>query len=160
MALDEAVGKNWFPLYTDVQSMAIAVFMLHDSPHFSDVHQIQMHDFLAGKTTFGTIAEPRAWLLDNAAFERRLAKRNLVTPIDPAQFGMTVTKVFSVDRPLPETDYSILRGLVAVSDLVPVPGLRSHIHETADDLLLPGVANVYLLEKQGGSSTDVTDKKE
>lgn len=147
LAVDEAVRQNWFPLYTDVQSMAIAVFMLHDSPHLSELHQIQMHDFLTGKTTFGTIAEPRAWLLDNAAFERRLAKRNLVTPIDPAQFGMTVKKVFTVDRPLPDADYSILRGLVAVSDLVPVPGLRSHIHETADDLLLPGVANVYLLEK-------------
>jgi hypothetical protein len=147
ISLDEAVRQNWFPLYVDVQSMSIASFMLHDSPHRAELHQIQMHDFLAGKTTFGTIAEPRAWLLDNAAFERRLAKRNMVTPIDPAQFGMTVTKVFTVDRPLPAVDYAILSGLVAVSDLVPVPGLRSHIHETADDLLLPGVANVYLLEK-------------
>jgi len=146
-SLDEAVRRDWFPLYTDVQSMAIAVFMLHDSPRLPELHQIQMHDFLAGKTTFGSIAEPRAWLLDNAAFERRLAHRNLVTPIDPAQFGMKVTKVFSVDRPLPDMDYAILRGLVAVSDLVPVPGLRNHIRDTADDLLLPGVASVYLLEK-------------
>jgi hypothetical protein len=145
--LDEAVRRDWFPLYTDVQSMAIAAFMLHDSPRFADLHQIQRHDFLTGKTTFGTVAEPRAWLLDNAAFERRLAKRNLVTPIDPAQFGMKATPVFTVDRPLPAMDYSILHGLVAVADLVPVPGLRSHIHETADDLLIPGVANVYRLER-------------
>jgi hypothetical protein len=148
LSLEQAVGNDWFPLYTDVQSMAIAAFMLHDSPHLADLHQIQMHDFLAGKTTFGTIAEPRAWLLDNAAFERRLARRNLVTPIDPAQFGMAVTNVFTVDRPLPAVDYAILGGLVAASDLVPVPGLRSHIHETADDLLLPGVARVYRLEKK------------
>jgi hypothetical protein len=148
LAVDEAVEKDWFPLYTDVQSMAIAAFMLHDSSRLAELHQIQMHDFLTGRTTFGKIEEPRAWLLDNAAFERRLAGRNLVTPIDPAQFGMQVTKVFTVDRPLPDADYSILRGLVAASDLVPVPALRSHIHETADDLLLPGVANVYRLERQ------------
>lgn len=147
IALDEAVKQNWFPLYTDVQSMAIAAFMLHDSPHLAELHQIQMHNFLTGVTTFGTVAEPRAWLLDNAAYERRLAHRNLVTPIDPAQFGMSVTKVFTVDRPLPAMDYAILHGLVTVSDLVPVPGLRAHIHETADDLLLPGVANVYRLER-------------
>jgi hypothetical protein len=147
IALDEAVRQNWFPLYTDVQSMAIAAFMLHDSPRIAELHQIQLHNFLTGVTSFATVAEPRAWLLDNAAYERRLAKRNLVTPIDPAQFGMTATKVFTVDRPLPAMDYAILHGLVAASDLVPVPGLRAHIHETADDLLLPGVANVYRLER-------------
>jgi hypothetical protein len=147
MALDQAVRQNWFPLYTDVQSMAIAAFMLHDSPHFSELHQLQLHNFLTGVTTFATVAEPRAWLLDNAAYERRLAKRNLVTPIDPAQFGMKPTPVFTVDRPLPAIDYSILAGLVAVSDLAPVPGLRAHIHDTADDLLLPGVATIYRLER-------------
>jgi Dolichyl-phosphate-mannose-protein mannosyltransferase len=146
-ALAEAVRQDWFPLYTDLQSAAIASFVLHGSPQAAGLHQIQIHDFLAGTTSFGTIAGPRAWLLDNAEFERRLKTRNLVTPIDPAQFGMKVTPVFTVDRPLPAIDYAILHLLVRAADLVPAAGLRAHIHETAEDLLLPGVATVYRLDR-------------
>lgn len=147
LALAEAGRQGWFPLYTDLQSASIASFLLHDSPRAAALHQVQLHDFLAGTTSFGTIAEPRAWLLDNAEFERRLATRNLVTPIDPARFGMRVTPVFTVDRPLPAIDYAILRLLVRVADLLPAAGLRAHIHETEDDLLRPGVATVYRLDK-------------
>jgi len=147
VATEAAISQGWFPLYADVQSITIASFLLHGSPRAADLRAAQQHDFLAGKTSFPEITEPRAYLLINEEYARRLERRNLVTPIDPARFGMKVTPVLSVDRPLPAISYAAMRAMVAIANLLPIPALREKVNRTADELTAPGVARVYRLDR-------------
>lgn len=147
IATQEAMRNGWLPLYTDVQSIMVAGFLVQGSPHTKEVRAVQAHDFLTGTTTFEPILEPRAFLLINQEYARRLERRNLVKPIDPAQFGMRVTTALSVDRPLPAISYASMNLLVALANLVPVKAFRDKINETAAEVAAPNVAVVYRLER-------------
>jgi len=147
IATREAMRHGWMPLYTDVQSISVSSFLMRGSPRAGAVRAAQTHDFLTGKTTFQTITEPHAFLLINQEYARRLERRNLVTPIDPARFGMRVTTVLSVDHPLPAVSYAAMNVLMALANLVPVRAFRDKINETATEVTAPNVAVVYQLDR-------------
>lgn len=147
LAVQEAVRNNWFPLYTEVQSIQVARFLLHGSPHAAQVMPAQEHDFLRGETRFRDVSEPRAWLLINEEYSRRLERRNLVKPIAPERFGMLVVPVLSIDRPLPGISYVALDVLARAADLLPIASLRTKIRDTAQEAMAPGVAKVYELSR-------------
>jgi hypothetical protein len=147
IATAAAVDHHWFPLYADAQSMGIVQFMLHDHPQANEVRTVQHHDFLAGVTTFGSIAEPRAYLLINYDYARKLEQRSLVVPIIPSQFGMTAKEVFSVDNPMPASTYRILRALAYLGGFLPVAALRDHIHAATDEVMRTGDVKIYELER-------------
>jgi hypothetical protein len=147
LATQEAVRNGWLPLYTDLQSILVAGFLSTNSPQAKQIRAVQAHDFLAGVTTFREIPEDKAYLLINQEYARRLERRNLVKPIDPARFGMRVEKVLSVDRPLPTISYTSLRILVGLANLAPVQRLRDKVNETAAEITTPGVVVIYRLER-------------
>jgi hypothetical protein len=146
-AVAAAVANHWFPLYVDLGSSGVASFLLHDSPLLPDVHLVQFHDYLKGTTWFGTIEQSSAYLMLNEDREREQARRNLVTRTTPDQFGMKATEVLSVDNPMPPICYVILRGLAWMAAAAHVPGISAQVHETAREVLLPGDAKVYRLER-------------
>jgi hypothetical protein len=146
-ALDITVAQNYFPLYPDNGSSPLAKFVLHDSPRRADVHYIHNHDFLAGKTTFGSVDQSPAYMLINYDFQQRLLERSLVQPLDPQHFGMRVREVASIDNPAWPVSYSILRLLGFAGGMLPIASVRDHIQKTAQDVLRPQDARIYRLDR-------------
>jgi hypothetical protein len=145
-ALDEAVAHNWFPLYTDVQSIAIADFVLHDTVHRADVHPAQTHNFLTGQTSFATIPDSSAYVLINDGFGARLRQRNLVTPIDPTKYGLKATLLANVGASLPLGAPLILAPLDILEAALPA-AMGSKIAHLTDDARNPSVVRIYALDK-------------
>ena len=145
LSVAAALEHRWFPLYPDVQSMGIVLFLLHGRPEEALVHTVQRHDFLRGVTSFEPIPQAPAYLLVNEAYARQLQVRNLVRPIDPASFGFKPTQVFQVDRPMPATSYAALDLLAAAARLVP-GATGAHIRATVTEVLRPGDARVWRLD--------------
>ena len=146
-ATEAALRSGWFPLYPDIGSAPIVAFMLHNSRQNRNVHFIHHHNFLTGKTTFDTIYVNRAYLMINYDTQRQLQARNFVVPLDPSQFGMRVTQVVSIDNPAWGISYNILRLLARLGEIVPVASIREHMQTTAHEVLRPGDAKIYRLQR-------------
>jgi hypothetical protein len=146
-ALEIATAQNYFPLYPDNGSSTIAKFVLHDSPRRADVHYIHNHDFLAGKTTFGSVDQSPAYMLINYDFQQRLLERSLVRPLDPQHFGMRAREVATIDNPAWPVSYSILRLLGFAGGMVPIASVRDHIQKTAQEVLRTQDARIYRLDR-------------
>ena len=146
-ALAQVERENLFPLYSDLQSANILKFLLHGQPRGSEFHEVQTHNFLTGESRFAAIVPDRAYLLVNREYVDRLARRNLVAKLTPERFGMQASPVFTVDRPMPAIDYTILRALAWAARFLPIPAIRAHIQETADEALQPAIVTVYRLER-------------
>jgi hypothetical protein len=145
-ALAEAAAQSWFPLYTDVQSLSIAAFLLHDTPHASAVHAAQTHDFLTGSTSFATIGETPAFLLINEAFAARLRQRNLVKPIDPASFGFKATQAAMVGAGTPVGGRALLWAFDEAAKWTPAP-LATRSSALVTDAEDPAMVRIYRLDR-------------
>jgi hypothetical protein len=146
-ALNDAVAGNWFPLYTDVQSISIADFVLHDSGHRQDVHAAQTHDFLTGQTSFATIDGTHAFLLINEGFAARLQQRNLVKPIDPSGFGMHATQIAAAGGVQSASGGVFLAALGDLAAVAPAPAKRK-LEAIIADAEDPAMVRVYRLNRQ------------
>lgn len=146
-ALARIQRDNMFPLHSDLQSGAIIVFLLHGTARAHDYREIQFYDFLTGKASFGTIDGDRAYLLINREYTERLAAGSLVPPLTPDRFGMRVTRVFTIDHPLPAVDYAVMRGLAWIAQFLPITSIRDQIQRTAADSLRPATVTVYRLDR-------------
>ncbi len=146
-ALHEAVTRDWFPLYTDVQSISIADFVLHDSAHRQDVHPAQTHDFLTGQTSFAAIEAANAFLLINEGFAARLQQRNLVKPIDPSAFGMQATQIAEIGGLQSPGGGMLLAVLGVVAAAAPTPASRK-IEAIIADAENPAMVRMYRLNRR------------
>lgn len=153
VALEAARRESWFPLYPDVQSLGMVRFLLRGRPEAAMVHPVQRHDFLRGETTFGTIPGPRAYLLVNESYARRLESRSLVRPIRPDGFGLLPTPVLRVGNPMPPVSYASLRLLVAAAQVLPGV-MRAQIEGTAAEVLRTDDASVWKLDAPASPRTD------
>ena len=146
-ATEAARRHGWFPLYTDSQSSGIATFVLYGTRDARLVKAAQQHDFLTGTTRFVHIPEDRAYLLINWDYASQLHRRNLETSISVARFGMAASLVDSVSNPEPPLSYAILRGLAFLARIASIPGLSARIGATAQAVLRPNDAQIFLLQR-------------
>jgi Dolichyl-phosphate-mannose-protein mannosyltransferase len=145
-ALTTAMENRWYPLCADLQSMVMLRVLLYGKPEAAELCVVQEHDFLKGQTTFRAPNRLPAYFLLNDVYARRLQDRNLVQPIDPARFGSEAKLVWQVDNPLPGSSYAALEILRRASALVPVPGLRQGIANTAAEIGRTGDAKIWRVD--------------
>jgi len=145
-AFTVAVEKGWQPLCPDSQSFGMLHFLMYDRKEKTRLCLVQEHNFLTGVTQFHPPPELPAYILINGIYARRLQTRNLVRPIDPAQFGTKAEIVWQVDNPMPSSSYAMLRLLRTVSSVLPIEGLRRKIDETSQEVLTTGDATIWRVE--------------
>lgn len=147
IGVETALHTELFPLYTDPQSINIVRFMLAGRPELARAKLAQEHNFLTGKTVLKPIEEDAAYLLLNHRFIRRLAERNLVTPLEPGQFGARVEVVARVGEASSSLSGAVLHGVVALARLVPVAAVRERVARAAQELTAGDRATLYKLSK-------------
>lgn len=141
-----ASRNGWFPLYSDSQSENILRFLTRGHPEQNQLRTVQSHDYRTGKTVFHPVTGVPAFLLVNQDFARRLSERSMVRPIDPASFGLRVTKVGQIDNPLPAADYAAMRLLSRFAAVLP-GSLRDHIRHSTADIVRPADVIIYRLDR-------------
>lgn len=145
--VEVALHDKLFPLYSDPQSITIVRFLLAGRPELAQAKLAQEHNFLTGTTVLKPIDDEVAYLLLNHRFIRRLAERNLVTPLEPGHFGSRVEVVTRVGDTMSALSGAVLQGTVAVARFVPVAGVRDRVVRTAQDLTQGDRATLYKLSK-------------
>ena len=146
-ALDIAVERNFFPLYLDRTSEALAAFYLTEDAHKKQLTPLQVHDFRTQETKVLDVTDDQGYLLLNRGFMEYAWNRYRVDQVALDKFD-NLEEVATIDNPGNWLAYLQVRMLIKFADMIPVPGLRNKIAETGNGILRD--RDVVLLGPAGG----------
>lgn len=154
LALDQAVANDYFPLYVDRKSAAVASIYLYRDPRVARIRSLQQHDMHTQETKLVSIDDLEGYAFLNRGFMRFDWRRYRVDQISVGDAADRHQILFAVDNPGNALAYTQAKLLASWARLIPVAFLREKIVATAEELLEPQDAVILRL----GSTQPTPDR--